>query len=170
MSPVSVLTTFELQSRIDSAEGRPSLYRYFSSFTGRKRKGQNIESELSSNEQRRRFRIPGKVLERNHFIHDELTSLTKTFNEMTDELELQYLTLEDRVVERTQELNEQKKFADEQRQLAEEQKKLAEEANEAKSLFIANISHELRRVHHPMREQRLSFLGPFLFKKVLLSF
>lgn len=99
----------------------------------------------------RGFRIPGKVRERRHLIHDELTSLTETFNQMTDELESQYTTLEDRVTERTRELVEQKRMAEEQRQLAEaqtniaeEQRKIAETANEAKSLFIANISHELR--------------------------
>ena len=99
----------------------------------------------------RGFRIPGKVRERKHLIHDELTSLTETFNQMTDELESQYTTLEDRVTERTRELVEQKRMAEEQRQLAEaqtniaeEQRKIAETANEAKSLFIANISHELR--------------------------
>lgn len=99
----------------------------------------------------RGFRIPGKVRERRHLIHDELTALTETFNQMTDELELQYTTLEERVTERTRELVQQKRMAEEQRQLAEaqtniaeEQRKIAETANEAKSLFIANISHELR--------------------------
>lgn len=63
---------------------------------------------------------------------------------MSEELEHQYSTLEDRVIERTKELTEQKKLAEEQKQVAEEQRKIAEAANEAKSLFIANISHELR--------------------------
>jgi osomolarity two-component system sensor histidine kinase SLN1 len=121
-----------------------------------KRKGKRPESEGSEsieleNDNGRTYRIPGKVPERRHLIHDELTSLTATFNQMTDELELQYSTLEDRVIERTKALNEQKMIAEEQRQraeaqarLADEQRRIAESANNAKSVFVANISHELR--------------------------
>lgn len=79
---------------------------------------------------RQSFRIPGKVQDRKHFVHDELTDLTKTFNEMSEELMMQYERLEERVRERTQEL-----------QIS---KKAAEAANESKTLFIANISHELK--------------------------
>lgn len=81
-------------------------------------------------ERRRQFRIPSKVRDRKHFIHDELTDLTRTFNEMTDELMMQYEKLEERVAQRTAEL--------------EQSKKAAEAANESKTLFIANISHELK--------------------------
>lgn len=49
---------------------------------------------------------------------------------MSDELMLQYSSLEQKVAERTQEL--------------EISKKAAEAANESKTLFIANISHELK--------------------------
>lgn len=49
---------------------------------------------------------------------------------MTDELLLQYTGLESKVLARTQEL--------------ELSKKAAEAANESKTLFIANISHELK--------------------------
>ena len=77
-----------------------------------------------------RFRIPGKVKDRKHFINDELTDLTRTFNEMSEELQMQYARLEERVRERTAEL--------------ELSKKAAEAANESKTLFIANISHELK--------------------------
>lgn len=49
---------------------------------------------------------------------------------MTDELMLQYQGLEAKVAERTREL--------------EISKKAAEAANESKTLFIANISHELK--------------------------
>ncbi|KAJ4310603.1 Histidine kinase osmosensor [Neodidymelliopsis sp. IMI 364377] len=87
-------------------------------------------AEKRDAERRRQFRIPGKVKDRKHLIHDELTDLTKTFNEMTDELMMQYERLEERVQQRTAELNESKKAA--------------EAANESKTLFIANISHELK--------------------------
>lgn len=65
-----------------------------------------------------------------HVIHDELTDLTSTFNEMTDELSIQYSKLEERVRARTVEL--------------EESRNEAQVANESKTLFIANVSHELR--------------------------
>jgi osomolarity two-component system sensor histidine kinase SLN1 len=88
------------------------------------------KAEKKEAQRRRQFRIPGKVKDRKHFVHDELTDLTKTFNEMTDELMMQYERLEERVQQRTAELNESKKAA--------------EAANESKTLFIANISHELK--------------------------
>lgn len=77
----------------------------------------------------RQIRIPEQVVTRK-FIKDELTELTETFNEMTRELRKQYEVLEDRVMERTREIKTAKAAA--------------ESANEAKSLFIANITHELR--------------------------
>ncbi|TGJ84889.1 hypothetical protein E0Z10_g3861 [Xylaria hypoxylon] len=87
-------------------------------------------SEHPSDGRRRIFKIPGKVIDRKHIITDELTELTTTFNEMSDELLRQYSSLEDKVAQRTREL--------------EESKKAAEAANESKTLFIANISHELK--------------------------
>lgn len=72
----------------------------------------------------------GKVKERKHIVKDELSDLTTTFNEMSDELMMQYTKLEERVQQRTAEL--------------EQSKKAAEAANESKTLFIANISHELK--------------------------
>lgn len=83
-----------------------------------------------SEDGQRSFRVPLKVKESKHFITDELTELTSTFNEMSDELRIQYTRLEERVAERTREL--------------EISKKAAETANESKTLFIANISHELK--------------------------
>ncbi|KAG6008163.1 hypothetical protein E4U21_004921 [Claviceps maximensis] len=79
---------------------------------------------------RRIFKIPGRVDERKHFITDELTELTGVYNEMTDELAKQYTSLDQKVAERTHQL--------------EMSKKAAEAANESKTLFIANISHELK--------------------------
>ncbi|KXL48226.1 hypothetical protein M433DRAFT_76499 [Acidomyces richmondensis BFW] len=79
---------------------------------------------------KRQFRIPGKVKEHRSCIKDELSDLTTTFNEMSDELLMQYSRLEERVQQRTSEL--------------ELSKKAAEAANESKTLFIANISHELK--------------------------
>lgn len=75
------------------------------------------------------FRLPDQVVTRK-YIKDELTELTETFNEMTKELRKQYSKLEDRVQQRSKEIKSAKL--------------LAETANEAKSLFIANITHELR--------------------------
>ncbi|KAL2264889.1 hypothetical protein VTJ83DRAFT_7399 [Remersonia thermophila] len=79
---------------------------------------------------RGKFKIPAKVEDKKHFITDELTELTQTFNQMTEELMQQYLLLDKKVAERTREL--------------EISKKAAEAANESKTLFIANISHELK--------------------------
>ncbi|KAI0596322.1 osmosensing histidine protein kinase SLN1 [Biscogniauxia sp. FL1348] len=87
-------------------------------------------SEHDSDPRRRVFKIPGKVKDRRHFITDELTELTTTFNEMSDELLRQCTSLEEKVAQRTRELVISKKAA--------------EAANESKTLFIANISHELK--------------------------
>ncbi|ELR09560.1 Histidine kinase [Pseudogymnoascus destructans] len=93
-------------------------------------KHRKSKEEKTEEERRRVFKVPGKVLDPRHFITDELTELTRTFNEMSDELMTQYTKLEERVAERTREL--------------EISKKAAEAANESKTLFIANISHELK--------------------------
>jgi osomolarity two-component system sensor histidine kinase SLN1 len=86
-------------------------------------------SQISSG-RRDNFRIPQKVPVGKHLIHDELTSLVGTFNTMTDELLGQYEKLEEKVRDRTEQL--------------QQQTVLAESANEAKTMFIANVSHELR--------------------------
>lgn len=88
------------------------------------------QRERRERERRGTFRIPGKVPDRKHVVNDELTDLTTTFNAMSEELAMQYERLEERVRERTAQL--------------EISKKAAEAANESKTLFIANISHELK--------------------------
>lgn len=103
---------------------------FFASFFSRRRPVTLGNEEGAEIERKRSFRIPGKVKDRKHFIRDELSDLTRTFNEMSDELSLQYLRLEQRVKQRTAEL--------------EISKKKAETANESKTRFIANISHELK--------------------------
>ncbi|KAF2751463.1 hypothetical protein M011DRAFT_491914 [Sporormia fimetaria CBS 119925] len=103
---------------------------FFGNIVHYRRNRRITKAERREEARRRQFRIPGKVKDRKHFIHDELTDLTKTFNEMTDELMMQYERLEERVQQRTAEL--------------EQSKKAAEAANESKTLFIANISHELK--------------------------
>ncbi|KAI1455287.1 putative histidine kinase SlnCl1 [Annulohypoxylon moriforme] len=102
------------------------LRRFFRKHT----QSRHAPSVHDSEPARRIFKIPGKVNSRKHFVTDELTELTTTFNEMSDELLKQYTSLEEKVAERTQEL--------------EISKKAAEAANESKTLFIANISHELK--------------------------
>lgn len=74
--------------------------------------------------------IPQRVPEGRHLFHDELTDLTKTFNEMSDKLVIEYSRLEERVRLRTTEL--------------ELSRNSAQKANESKTLFVANMSHELR--------------------------
>ncbi|TKA65153.1 hypothetical protein B0A49_10810 [Cryomyces minteri] len=103
---------------------------FLGSLTRWRRGRRSNRAQREEDERRRVFRIPGKVRDRKHLIHDELTDLTQTFNEMSDELMMQYERLEERVKQRTAEL--------------ELSKKAAEAANESKTLFIANISHELK--------------------------
>lgn len=89
----------------------------------------SYSSDLS--QPRRRLLVPTRVNVRKARVYtDELVSLQLSFNRMADELEKRYTHLEDMVRDRTKEL--------------EAAKVQAENANEAKSLFIANITHELR--------------------------
>ncbi|EPS40156.1 hypothetical protein H072_6042 [Dactylellina haptotyla CBS 200.50] len=91
---------------------------------------EKLETRNSRSRKERSFRVPEKVPDKKHYVTDELTDLTRTFNEMTDELVKQYNHLEERVATRTAELKEQTQ--------------LANAANDAKSMFIANVTHELR--------------------------
>ncbi|OBA20257.1 hypothetical protein METBIDRAFT_78700 [Metschnikowia bicuspidata var. bicuspidata NRRL YB-4993] len=76
------------------------------------------------------IRLPERIPQLKKLFKDEITELSEAFNIMTEELEKQYSHLEDRVRMRTKEI--------------EASKIEAEAANEAKTVFIANISHELR--------------------------
>lgn len=95
-----------------------------------KRNSVNTASSGSSTVYSTGIRLPGKIPKSKKLFKDELTELSDAFNIMTEELEKQYNHLEDRVKVRTREL--------------EASKIEAEAANEAKTVFIANISHELR--------------------------
>jgi signal transduction histidine kinase/CheY-like chemotaxis protein len=75
---------------------------------------------------------------------DEIEALATQFNSMSARLRESYAHLEQRVAERTAELETAKEAAEEARGAAEEARRAAEEANRAKSIFLANMSHELR--------------------------
>ncbi|TQV91476.1 osmolarity two-component system protein sln1 [Cordyceps javanica] len=104
--------------------------RVFAPLRRRFRKKRKPMTSAEIDAHRRVFKIPGRVVQGKHFVTDELTELTKTYNSMTDELLKQYTLLDEKVAERTRQL--------------EISKKAAEAANESKTLFIANISHELK--------------------------
>lgn len=89
-----------------------------------------ILTNNSSNYHHETYIGNARVPKYTRIFQDELSQLTDTFNTMTDELDRQYSQLEDRVRARTKQL--------------EAAKIQAEAANEAKTVFIANISHELR--------------------------
>ncbi|KAM9907882.1 hypothetical protein OXX79_000690 [Metschnikowia pulcherrima] len=95
-----------------------------------KRNSVNTVSSGSSTVYSTGIRLPERIPQSKKLFKDEITELSDAFNIMTEELEKQYGHLEDRVKMRTREL--------------EASKIEAEAANEAKTVFIANISHELR--------------------------
>jgi signal transduction histidine kinase/DNA-binding NarL/FixJ family response regulator len=78
-----------------------------------------------------------KLVEINLRAGDEVGQLATAFNTMIRQLRQSFETLEQRVVERTEELQ----IATD---AAEDARRLAEAANQAKSVFLANMSHELR--------------------------
>ena len=99
-------------------------------FTRWRERRKKAQQEKAEKRRKQSFRIPGRVQDHKHVVHDELTDLTTTFNAMSEELMMQYERLEEKVRERTSQL--------------EISKRAAEAANESKTLFIANISHELK--------------------------
>ncbi len=112
-----------------SGRSEKGLYASIRRHIKRRRKARQRAEAIAQSGQRG-FKIPARVESGKHIITDELTELTDTFNAMTDELLKQYTMLDEKVAERTREL--------------EISKKAAEAANESKTLFIANISHELK--------------------------
>nr|QCY58636.1 two-component system protein [Metschnikowia australis] len=95
-----------------------------------KRNSINTASSGSSTVYLSGIHLPERIPQLKKLFKDEITELSEAFNIMTEELEKQYSHLEDRVRMRTKEI--------------EASKIEAEAANEAKTVFIANISHELR--------------------------
>jgi signal transduction histidine kinase/DNA-binding response OmpR family regulator len=80
-----------------------------------------------------------------HFVvKDEISDLTENFNVMSQRLKELYTGLEDKVRERTRELQiERDRLNDTSKALAVARDQ-ALEASQAKSTFLANMSHELR--------------------------
>lgn len=109
----------------DNENGQLALVNNSNSLETRGLVSSNTESAHST-----AIRLPKRLKNSKKFFKDELTELTDAFNIMTEELGKQYTHLEDRVQLRTKEL--------------EASKLEAEKANDAKTVFIANISHELR--------------------------
>lgn len=112
----------------DSSSVPPSMHPN----SGASSKRNSVISDVTNNSSvySTAIRLPTKISSSKKFFKDELTELSEAFNIMTEELDKQYTHLEDRVKIRTKEL--------------EALKIEAESANEAKTVFIANISHELR--------------------------
>ncbi|GMM33503.1 histidine kinase [Saccharomycopsis crataegensis] len=102
----------------------------FTSFFNRKQTGLAVNAingkEFKVDTKERSVFNPKRYI----FVKDELTELSQTFDNMSYLIRRQYSDLEDKVLERTREL--------------EKAKVEAERANESKTVFIANISHELR--------------------------
>ncbi|WP_020588001.1 response regulator [Desulfobacter curvatus] len=78
------------------------------------------------------------------FSNDEFGKLSQSFEFMRQKLKKQILSLDNRVQEKTQALNDLNRSLRSQNAELEKAKKTAEEAEKAKSEFLANMSHEIR--------------------------
>lgn len=89
-----------LLSSCISTFSKPLLIQIFNRLRQTGRRKSKIEQ--SDEERRKTFKIPAEVPDRKHFVKDEISELTTTFNAMSRELLLQYTSLETKVAERTQ--------------------------------------------------------------------
>jgi signal transduction histidine kinase/CheY-like chemotaxis protein len=85
-----------------------------------------------------------RVPEDHWFFRDEVADLNRNFNAMVGRLQDVYLTLEERIQERTAELVQERNKLNETLQDLADARDLALAATRAKSAFLANMSHELR--------------------------
>ena len=126
------VTTYEtyMPPSVNSDSGTEKSLLNWNIKDGEKGQANPLSRKRSRPKKIRTFQIPEKVPVTKHLVEDELTDLTAKFNDMSEELVVQYAKLEDRVKERTAQL--------------EKSRNEAHAANESKTLFIANVSHELR--------------------------
>jgi len=75
---------------------------------------------------------------------DEVAVVANTYNDLIKRLEESYTSLENKVVERTAELEKVNKQLEEAIERTYQMAIAAEAANKAKSQFLANMSHEIR--------------------------
>jgi two-component system, sensor histidine kinase and response regulator len=78
------------------------------------------------------------------FRNDEIGRIAKSYNHMADELQTNICHLEEKVIERTVELEEAVTKLENSNAELTQAKESAEAANLAKSQFLANMSHEIR--------------------------
>jgi signal transduction histidine kinase len=76
--------------------------------------------------------------------HDEIGALARTFNSMTSHLSISHKKLEDYSFTLEQKVEQRTADLEKAVHAAQEASAAAEEANRAKSQFLANMSHELR--------------------------
>ncbi|CCE63094.1 hypothetical protein TPHA_0D04590 [Tetrapisispora phaffii CBS 4417] len=133
LSDSGSITANNFKNNTSSSNSITSSHIYGNNNSSHSSMGINPDDDLSSSSQK--YKTSANLIEARvpvywRLLQDELSELTDTFNTMTDALDQHYCLLEERVRARTKQL--------------EAAKIQAESANEAKTVFIANISHELR--------------------------